>query len=146
MIKFLVFLVFFCNLGNCLYSQGEDSVKYRYTNLTIYRYGNHFLKGSERLTFKDLSQEFSMSELGLVSYTKSRKYRTTSYVFRYASMLMGFACIGVAANNGNKNTVLYLLGGQLVFGFGASKYGKLSTQSLDRAIWLRNKDYLFPGR
>jgi len=102
------------------------------------------LKGNERLMFKDLRIEFSMSDLGLASYTKARIYRTTSIILRSVSMLAGFIAVGVAADNGNKNTVIILLGGQLALGLGAAKYGMLSNQSLDRALWQRNKDFLFP--
>ncbi len=141
----LLFVLPFLFTGN-LFSQSVDSLRYKYNNQTIYRYGAAFLKGNERLTFRDLSREFTMSDLGMASYTKARNYRTTSTILKYASMLVGFASIGVAANNGNKNTVIILLGGQLAVGFASAKYGMLSSQSLDRALWQRNKDLLFPAR
>jgi hypothetical protein len=139
----LPLFLFFSFTGN---SQAIDSLRHKYNNQTIYRYGAAFLKGNERLTFKDLRGEFSMSDLGLASYTKARNYRTTSTILRYAAMLTGLASIGVAANNGNKNTVIILLGGQLALGLAGAKYGTLSSQNLDRALWQRNKDLLFPGR
>ncbi len=146
MCKRLLFFVILLSLTFSLYSQSADSLKYKYNNQTIYRYGGAFLKGNERLMFKDLRKEFSMSDLGLVSYTKARSYRTISTILRYATMLTGLASIVVAANNGNKNTVIILLGGQIVLGLTATKYGILSSQNLDRALWQRNKDVLFPGR
>jgi len=139
----VLLFVFFYFTGN---SQVIDSLRYKYNNQTIYRYGATFLKGNERLTFKELRKEFSMSDLGLASYTKAQHYRTTSTILRFASVLLGFTSIGVAANNGNKNTVIVLLGGEFALGFGAAKYGMLSNQSLDRALWQRNKDLLFPPR
>lgn len=140
LIHFAIFAYYFST------GQNSDSLRYKYNNQTIYRYGSAFLKGNERLTFKDLSKEFSMSDLGLASYDKARSYRTTSTILRFATMLTGFVAVGVAANNGNKNTVIILLGGQLALGLGASKYGTLSNQSLDRALWQRNKDLLFPNQ
>ena len=103
------------------------------------------MKGSERLTFQQLSQEFSMSDLGLASYTKARKYRTTSMVLRIISAVSGIAAIAVISNNNsNQNFAYGFLGGQLVFGIGAGRYSMLSAQSTDRALWQRNKDLLFP--
>jgi hypothetical protein len=144
MSKFIIYFFFLFFHNDCVYSQNADSLKYKYNNQTIYRYGGAFLKGNERLMFKDLRGEFSMSDLGLASYTKARNYRTTSIILRSASMLTGLIAVGVAADNGNKNTVIILLGGQLALGLTAAKYSTLSSQNLDRALWQRNKDLLFP--
>ena len=126
-------------------AQLADSMRFVYNNQTIYRYGSSFLKGNERLSFSDLEKEFSMSDLGIDSYTKAKRYRTTSMVFRIGSMLSGLAAVAVASNSTrNRNTVYVLLGGQFAFAFGGSRYSSLSQQNLDRAIWQRNKDVLFP--
>lgn len=143
--RHLFILLFSCLALNCANAQSGDSLKYKYVNFSIYRYGGSFIKGNEKLSFKDLSREFSMSELGLESYTQAKKYRTVSTILRYVSLVAGFSALGIAANNGNKNTVIIFLGGQLVTGLGSSRYAHLSTQSLDRALWQRNKDLLFPG-
>ncbi len=137
------FLIVTC-FTNIAFSQKTDSLKYKYTNQTIYRYGGAFMKGNERLYFKDLSKEFSMSDLGLISYTKSRKYRNTSKIFSYASMFAGLAAVSILANNGNRNLALGFYGGHMLTMYGSMKYRSLSTQSLDRALWQRNKDLLFP--
>ena len=55
----IIFMLTFC-LQADLFSQSIDSLRYKYTNQTIYRFGGVFQKGNERLGFKDLSREFSM--------------------------------------------------------------------------------------
>jgi len=129
-----------------LFSQSGDSLHYKYTNLTIYRYGSVFQKGNERLGFKDLRSEFSMSDLGLTLYNKAKKYRTTGTILRYVSMIAGFSSIAVAANSGNRNTAYILLGGQIGLVLVSGNFYRMSVQNLDRALWLRNRDVLFPDR
>jgi hypothetical protein len=143
--KYLLLLILFLACTKSLHSQKTDSLKYKYTNFTIYRYGNTYLKGNERLTFKELSREFSMSDLGFDSYMKAKKFKTISTVMRWASFLAGLSSLAVIANNGNTNTAVVLLGGQVALGYSASKYGHMSAQNLDRALWQRNKDLLFPN-
>lgn len=143
----IIFVLFFC-LPTDLYSQSNDSLRYKYINQTIYRFGGVFQKGNERLGFKDLSREFSMSDLGFDLYVKAKKQRITSTIFRYASLATSIAFLGVAANNTNTNRNLAygFLGGQMVFFMMSLRYQGLSTQNLDRALWQRNKDVLFPDR
>jgi hypothetical protein len=143
--KHLCILLFFGAISLVSTAQYTDSLRSVYNNHSIYRYGSYFMKGSERLTFQQLSQEFSMSDLGLASYTKARKYRTTSMVLRIISAVSGIAAIAVISNNNSNQNLAYgFLGGQLVFGIGAGRYSMLSAQSTDRALWQRNKDLLFP--
>lgn len=129
-----------------LFSQKSDSLVFKYNNQTIYRYGGYFLKGNERLTYKELSKEFSMSDLGLAGYEKSKKYKTTSTVFRFVSLAAGVTAVSVAAKGQNRDLAYGLLAGQFVTMFIGMRYSTLSMQSVDRAIWQRNKDVLFPGR
>ena len=143
----LFLLSFFLFLTGSTKPQNNDSLKFIYNNQTIYHYGGGmFLRGSERLTFRELRNEFSMSEAGLASYTKARQYKTTGKILGYLSMITGFATIAVIANSGNRNTAYIFLGGQFILGAGAAKYNQLSSQNLDRALWQRNKDLLFPNR
>ncbi|HQV60737.1 MAG: hypothetical protein IPN39_07355 [Chitinophagaceae bacterium] len=141
----IIFMLTFC-LQADLFSQSIDSLRYKYTNQTIYRFGGVFQKGNERLGFKDLSREFSMSDLGFDLYVKAKKQRKTSTILRYASLASSIAFLGVAANNRNRNLAYGFLGGQMVFFMISMRYQGLSTQNLDQALWLRNKDVLFPDR
>ena len=73
-------LITLCGLffiGTIMYAQQTDSLKYKYINQSIYRYGGVYQKGTERLSFRNLKYEFSMSDLGLDGYNKARKYITS---------------------------------------------------------------------
>lgn len=124
----------------------EDSLKYKYINQTIYRYGRSFMKGTERLTFPELRNEFTMSELGLASYDQSKKYKNISNVFSVASLAASITTLVIVSNNGKRSTLNLLLIGQILLGAGAGGYRMLSAKSLDRALWQRNKDVLFPPK
>ncbi|MBK8309613.1 MAG: hypothetical protein IPL04_00730 [Chitinophagaceae bacterium] len=64
-----------------------------------------------------------------------------------ASIACGIASLAIISNNSsNRNTALIFLGGQIVTGYAGGKLSQLSAQNLDRALWQRNKDVLFPGR
>lgn len=146
-------ILFFCIVlftGFILNAQSTDSLRYKYTNQTIYRYGNSFMKGTERLRFRDLKAEFSISNLGMASYTKAKQYRTISFVLRFVSLAANIAVLAMVSNRnltGNQRTLAYgFLGGDVLLNITAGKYYQLSTQSLDRALWQRNKDLLFPAR
>lgn len=141
---FIIILVF--SLQSDLFSQSDDTLRSKYNNQTVYRYGGYFLKGNERLTYKELNREFSMSDLGLAGYEKSRKLKTTATLFRVLSLAAGLTAVSIAAKGQNRELAYGLLAGQFVSMFISSKYSALSTQSLDRAIWQRNKDILFPAR
>ncbi|MDZ4793415.1 MAG: hypothetical protein SGI83_03970 [Bacteroidota bacterium] len=144
--KFSIFFFLSFLATSSLYSQNTDSLKYKYTNQTIYRYGSSFMKGTERLNFGQLRNEFAMSEMGLAAYDNARKYKTTSIVFRLASIAAGIATIAIISKDGNRSTAYVLLGSQFVLGLGGGRFSMLSAQSLDKALWQRNKDLLFPAR
>ncbi len=141
--KLFWFLILFLGINAGTSAQKTDSLKYIYNNQTIYRYGGWFIKGSDRLTFRDLKAEFSISELGMHSFNKARKYKTISNVFRFISVLSSIAAAAYITSN-NRNTAYAFMGGQFVLLLGSFHYYTLSNQSLDRALWQRNKDLLFP--
>ncbi len=141
--KLIIFIITFLFVSG-VESQTLDSIQYKYNNQTIYRNGNNFMKGAERLTFQDLRNEFSFSELATISYDKAKRSRTTSRVLSIASILTGFASIAILADGGNRKTASLLLGGQIVLAIGGNRYKAQSAQFLDKAIWQRNKDLLFP--
>jgi len=136
---FLLIILFHQQLS----AQSADSLKYYYQNHTIYRYGGHFLKGIDRLDFNDLEGEFSFSDLGQIGYDKAKKYRRISKIFRYVSLISSIAIAPFIKNN-NKNGAYIFLGINIGLGAGSALYSNLSSQSLDRALWQRNKDLLFP--
>jgi Tfp pilus assembly ATPase PilU len=57
-------------------------------------------------------------------------------------MFSGIAAIGFI--NSNRNVSYAGLGGQLVFMMLSTNHAQRANQHLDRALWLYNKDILFP--
>ncbi|MES1216471.1 MAG: hypothetical protein ABUT20_13220 [Bacteroidota bacterium] len=87
-----------------------------------------------------------MSESGMAGFIKAKRYKTTSLVLRMVSLVTMFVSFSVIADNGNRNTIYALVAGEILSAYGSGKYMILSNQSLDRALWQRNKDVLFPNR
>ena len=137
---FFVCFVFVFALNT--FSQAKDSLLRVYNNETIYRYGNVFRKGNERLSFSDLKQEFSFSDLGVADYQMAKKYRTLTLITNLAATGCFYA-MGLSFINGKSKTGYILLGGSILLGVGVSRFRILSAKHLDRALWQRNKDLLF---
>lgn len=140
----MFFYLFLCSVNT--FSQKTDSLRERYLSNTIYRFGSGFKKGNDRITFNALKYEFDGSSLGLELYAKAKKYKTISQIFSFASIFAGLAAMSTISGNGNRNTMYILIGGQIVLSLTGGRYRMLYTENLDRAIWQRNKDVLFPSR
>lgn len=123
-------------------TQSTDSLKYIYNDKLMYRMGSSFRVGTEKFTFNQLEEEFKMSELGLDSYKKAKKNKTISLILSGASILSGL--VGITYINNNRNAAYTLIAGQFVLSFAAGYYNRQYNEWLDRAIWQRNKDLLFP--
>ncbi len=135
---------------NCLCGQDTDSLKYKYTNQTIYRYGSYFMKGTERIGFQQLQKEFDISDLGTAHYMRAKKYKTISTIFKFVSLATGITGLILISDRNltrsRQNMAYGFFAGQLISSIGAGRYTELSGQSLDKALWQRNKDLLFPAR
>jgi hypothetical protein len=137
--------VIFFTLYVPLYAQSTDTLRLKYTNFTIYRFGGSFLKGNEKLAFRDLAMEFSNSDLGLISYEQAVKYRRVNKILSGLSVISNLAMLSIIANRGNRNIAFGLATLQFGFILTARKYQSLSNRSIDRALWQRNMDVLYPG-
>jgi len=102
------------------------------------------MKGGNKISFQELSREFSMSDLGLDQYQISKRKNTVSRILSLVSMASGLT--GISFIRSNRDLAFVLLGGQYLTMMAAGSYRHSSRQHLDRAILIRNKDYLFPGR
>lgn len=122
----------------------NDSLFKKYNSGFIYRYGSSIMKGGDKISFQELAKEFSMSDLGLDQYNIAKKKNTISRIFSFVSLAAGIASVSVIRSN--RNLAFAFLGGQYVSLLAAGSYRHSSQQHLDRAIYIRNKDYLFPGR
>lgn len=139
---FILSLLFTVTAG---FSQTNDSLLRKYDRQFITRYGFHFIKDNQRLTFRDLQAEFDHSNLGLEFYLRAKKQRNISTVFRLLSL---GAMIGTVSgiSNRNNNTAYIFLGLQLVTTTFSGVFRQRSITETDRALQIRNRDLLFPGR
>jgi hypothetical protein len=142
--KKIMIWILFIIIYNVSFAQNNDSLYKKYNTGLIYRYGSSIMKGGEKITFQELSKEFSMSDLGLDQYKMAKKKNTISRIFSFASLAAGIAAVSVVRSN--RNLAFVFLGGQYATLMGSGYYRHSSRQHLDRAIFIRNKDYLFPGR
>ena len=141
--KAIILVLLLCS-ATLLFSQNTDSLYKKYNTGFIYRYGSSIMKGGEKISFQELSKEFSVSDLGLDQYKIAKKKNTVSRILSLASIASGL--IGITFINSNRNLAFGLIGGQYATLMASGYYRHSSRQHLDRAIYIRNKDYLFPGR
>lgn len=138
-------LVFICLLISSHTFSQSDTVLKKYDQQFLYRYGSSFMKGGNKLSFADLRSEFVSPSLSFDLYKKSKKDKTISTVLRFVSTSM---IIGVfsAARNNNSDAAYAFIGAQLITGSVSLLFNRKSITELDRAIQIRNRELLFPGR
>lgn len=124
-------------------AQNNESNRKFYDEKVLFRFGNTFKIGEEKFKFNQLQFEFKSPELGLINYRKAKNYRTISAILRSASMAALVGVINGISNNNRQQTLIFL-GIQTGFAIGTGVYLNMSNQSVDKAIFHRNKDYLFP--
>ena len=127
------------------FSQSSDSLLKKYDEQSVYRYGSAFMKGGNKISFKDLQSEFQTPSVSFDLYKKSKKDMTISTVLRFVSL---FAIVGVVkgASDNNRNLAYGFMAGQLAVGFTSQAFRNKSIIEMDRAIQIRNREILFPGR
>ncbi len=133
----LLFLFVFINVKS--FSQSRDSLIQVYNNQTIYRYGNKFIKGNEKLSYNDLKLEFN-SPLTQGMYKKSKSRLFISRIFNVASL--GLIIASVVTKTDINGAIKFAVGTGIV-GLGGLYYQAQSSKYLEKAIWERNKDVLF---
>ena len=123
------------------FTQSADSLLRLYNTQTIYRYGNVFRKGNERISFSGLKHEFSFSHLGMADYQMASKYRAISYATNLATTgsMLAFATL----IDSKPKAGYIFFGTTMVLSLSTARYRSLSARHLDRALWQRNKDLLF---
>jgi hypothetical protein len=123
----------------------SDSLLKKYDQQLLYRYGSHFMKGGNKVSFSALREEFPYASISSDLYAKAKKDKTISTVLRFASIL---AIVGVAkgASDNNRNLTYGFMAGQLVTIFASRAFHDKSILETDKAIQLRNRELLFPGR
>ena len=133
----LLVLLVFINLKS--FSQSQDSLLKVYNNQTIYRVGNKYIKGGEKLTYRDLRLEFNTLSTHAM-YNKSKSRLLISRIFNVASV--GLVIASVVAKT-NINGSIEFAAGTGILGLIGIYYQTQSSKYLERAIWERNKEVLF---
>ncbi|MCW3075060.1 MAG: hypothetical protein JWP69_2129 [Flaviaesturariibacter sp.] len=141
MIRLLVLLL----LSSPVFGQTADTVLRKYDQAFLYRYGSSFMKGGTKLSFGNLEDEFTPSSLSFDLYRKSKNNKTISTVLRLVSLAAIYGVVRGARNN-NTNLSYGVLAGQLAAALGSQYFHNKATIELDRAIQIRNRELLFPGR
>jgi hypothetical protein len=139
----LIFILVF--VSTQAFSQATDTLLKKYDQQFIYRYGSSFMKGGNKLSFGDLQNEFNSKSPSFDLYIKSRNNKTVSTVLRFVSI---FAILGVLKGASDNNTGLAygFLAGQLATALLSQHYRSKSIADLDRALQIRNRELLFPGK
>ena len=133
----LLLLLFFINLKS--FSQSQDSLIQAYNNKTIYRFGNKYIKGDEKLTYKDLRLEFNTQATGAM-YIKSNSRLLISRIFNVASV--GLVIASVVTKTNIQGSIEFAAGTGIL-GLTGIYYQTQSSKYLERAIWERNREVLF---
>ncbi len=124
-------------------AQSRDSLLTVYDTQTIHSFGSIYIKGSKRLTFRELSGQF---EQGVTKdlYEKSRKSLALGRLLTVVSVA---ALVSSAILRKNQQTGGFaLLAVGVGFNIGSLGLRKKSTELVDRALWQRNKEILFNVR
>ncbi len=124
-------------------AQSRDSLLNVYNTQTIHSFGRIYVKGSKRLTFRELGNEFEPGGTKDL-YLKSKKSLVLGQVLTVASIaaLVGSA---VLRKNEEKGGIALLVVG-IGLNLGNLSLRKKSTELVDRALWQRNKEILFNVR
>ena len=125
-------------------AQTRDSLLRVYDSRTIYGYGDKYVMGGRQLPFRKLKTEFGP---GVTSdlYQQGRQDRAVARLLGVGAVaaLVGSA---VLRKNQQFGGIVLLVAG-VGLNLGSLRFSKKSTELVDRALWLRNKDVLFgPGR
>ena len=111
-----------------------------YNSQTIHTLGKFYVKGSKQLNFSDLKPEFN-SDLTKDLYKKSKGNRVLGNLFTVTSVAA--LVTAAATRKNNKGAALALSLGGIALNLGSLHFKKQSTELLERALWIRNKEVLF---
>jgi hypothetical protein len=128
----LLFLTSHC------FSQNRNSFLSAYNNQTIYRSGNKYTIGNERITYGDLEKEFTTARTRQL-YRISKKRLGISRVFSLGSLAVVVTSIFFKKNVWGS---VEFAAGSGILSLVALSYQTQSSRFVDRAIWERNRDVL----
>ena len=133
----LILLFVFINLKS--FSQTKDSLIKVYNTQSIYRFGNKYIKGNEKLSYHDLGLEFNTLSTQEM-YKKSKRRSFVSKIFNVASL--GLIITSVLTKTDINGSIKFAIGTGIL-GLGGIYYQTQSSKYLEKALWVRNKEILF---
>ena len=136
-IKISFFILVFININ--LLAISQDSLSKVYDSETIYRYGNKFMKGNERITDRNMELEFNTQSTKEL-YKKSKSRLFLSKLFTLASL--GVTTTSIFTPTNTSGSIKFALGTGFLALFGIYFHTQ-SSKYLDKAIWQRNREILF---
>jgi len=136
--SFQLLPVLFLFLHFNAYSQSKDSILHIYNNEAIYRFGNKYMKGNERLSFQDLERQFTTPRTREL-YHKSKRLLFVSRIFNLASL--GVIITSVFTKT-NVTGAIEFAAGTGALGLGGIYFQTESSKYSERAVWERNQDIL----
>jgi hypothetical protein len=122
------------------HAQSRDELLKLYDSATIHSIGKFYIKGSSKLKFADLQNEFT-TPVPKNLYAKAKADRVWGGIFTVTSIAALVTGILVRKNNTTPGNVLS--GAAIVLNLGSLHFNKRSTEQTDRAIWQRNREILF---
>lgn len=139
MVKFfsLLFGVIVCT-GLNTFCQSKDSVLHVYNNETIYRVGNKYMKGNNKINYHNLGMEFATRHTQQM-YQKSKRLLSVSRIFNVASIAVIIASVFTKTNV--RGSIAFAAGTG-VLGLTGIYFQTESSKVTDRAIWETNRDIL----
>lgn len=120
-------------------SQNIDSLRNIYNSQTIYRSGNKFIIGNQKLTFSDLKNKFTSPETRQL-YFQSKKLSTAGTIFNLTSV--GMAIYSTLSSH-KKIVNIELASATGLLGILGILFHARAASFLDKAIWKENKETLF---
>lgn len=119
--------------------QNIDSLRNIYNSQTIYRSGNKFIIGSQKLTLYELKNKFTSPET-LQLYYQSKKLSTVGLICNVTSV--GMAVYSTLSSH-KRIVNIELASATGLVGIIGILFHTRAASFLDRAIWTANKETLF---
>ncbi|SDY58552.1 hypothetical protein [Hymenobacter psychrophilus] len=121
----------------------RDSLVRVYDTRTIYGYGDRYIMGGRQLPFRKLKTEFAA---GVTSdlYRQGRQDRAVSRLLGAGAIAALVSSVVIRKDQRVGGIALLVAG--IGLNLGSLRFTKKSTELVDRALWLRNKDVLLGAR
>jgi len=141
----VAFLLQVCLTLNAQTQQpNTDTLRALYQKEAIWVHFPHYYKNGARFHFSEMKNEFSFSPQGLLEYKLGAKKVNTGLYLTYAAAATTLSSIFVFSKNRNLGWGL-LAGGFIINGIGAS-ISLDGRKRIQRAVFIRNQDLMFPPR